>query len=87
MQDGKLKAVVDFVPADVPIAGPMAEMAFQMSLRGFLAATSVGFLPTEYVVNGERTDRQVVVSRSGLYQAIADGVFPVQHPGKPGLLN
>ena len=55
VEDGKLKASVEFVPADMPVAGPMAEMALRMCREGFISATSVGFLPTEYVVNGERT--------------------------------
>ncbi|NOG69803.1 HK97 family phage prohead protease [Roseicella sp. DB1501] len=43
-----LKATVEFVPADVPIAGQMAEAVFRMVQSGFLHATSVGFKPREW---------------------------------------
>jgi HK97 family phage prohead protease len=44
----KIKASVDFVPADMPVIGPFAEAVFQMYKGGFLNATSVGFLPKKW---------------------------------------
>lgn len=49
-----LKAVVEFLPEDVPIHGPVAEMVWRMVKGGFLSATSVGFRPLAYTVNKER---------------------------------
>ncbi|WP_424139890.1 HK97 family phage prohead protease [Roseomonas chloroacetimidivorans] len=50
VEGGALKATVDFVPADVPVAGPMAEAVYQLCLRGYLQATSVGFMPLDWVI-------------------------------------
>lgn len=43
-----IKSSVDFVPAEMPVIGPFADAVFQMYKGGFLNATSVGFLPTEW---------------------------------------
>jgi HK97 family phage prohead protease len=56
VEDGKLKATVEFLPADNPANGPVAEGVYQMCRDGFLSATSVGFLPTSYEISAERTD-------------------------------
>lgn len=45
---GKLKATAEFVPADMPVAGPLAEAVYQMYKGGFLNATSVGMMPLEW---------------------------------------
>lgn len=39
---------VKFVPEDMPVVGPLAEMARRMVLEGFLSAVSVGFRPVEF---------------------------------------
>lgn len=54
VEGGKLAAVTEFVPANVPIAGPMAEAVYQMCRGGYLSATSVGFMPLSYEVAQER---------------------------------
>jgi len=46
--EGALRMAVEFVPADVPEAGPRAEAVFQLVKQGFMAATSVGFQPLEF---------------------------------------
>lgn len=51
VEDGKLKAVVQFMPASVPIFGPKAEGIYQMCLGGYLNATSVGFKPVEWSIS------------------------------------
>lgn len=51
-----LKAVVEFVPADMPMVGEMAEMVFRMVDKGFLSACSVGFRPLEFERSKERDD-------------------------------
>lgn len=51
---GALKAVVEFVPADMPLIGAQAEMLHRMTDLGFLHACSVGFRPLEYVVSKDR---------------------------------
>lgn len=48
VQNNSLKATVQFVKADVPIIGPLAEAVFQLCRDGFLCATSVGFRPLEF---------------------------------------
>ncbi len=47
---GALKATVEFVPADVPEAGPRAEAVYQLCRQGFLFATSVGFRPLDWEI-------------------------------------
>jgi HK97 family phage prohead protease len=51
-----LKAVVEFVPADIPIAGERAEAVLRMCREGFLSATSVGFRPLAYEIASDRMD-------------------------------
>ena len=43
-----LVADVLFVDADIPVAGPVAEAVYQLSAKGFLSATSVGFAPIDW---------------------------------------
>lgn len=45
---GKLRSKTEFVPADNPEFGKLADGLYQMYKGGFLSATSVGFLPLEY---------------------------------------
>lgn len=45
---GRLKGTVEFVPADVPVVGPLAEALFRMTRTGFISAVSVGFLPLQW---------------------------------------
>jgi hypothetical protein len=49
-----LKAVVEFVPADVPLIGEEAEMAWRLCDGGFVSAASVGFRPLEYTTAKDR---------------------------------
>lgn len=49
VEDGRLKAVVQFLPADMPGGfGERAEAIYRMVCTGFLSATSVGFRPLEW---------------------------------------
>ncbi len=48
IEDGKLKAQTEFVPADNPAVGRFAEGVLQLYKGGFLSATSVGFAPLKY---------------------------------------
>ncbi|MFC0407927.1 HK97 family phage prohead protease [Roseomonas elaeocarpi] len=48
VEAGKLKADVEFLPADTPCVGDRAEAVFRMCRDGFLSATSVGFRPLEW---------------------------------------
>ncbi|MFT9385534.1 HK97 family phage prohead protease [Acetobacter sp.] len=54
VEDGALKATVEFAPADIPHAGDHAEAAFRLSSEGFLPGTSVGFRPLDYDISNER---------------------------------
>jgi HK97 family phage prohead protease len=54
--DNTLKAVVEYVPLDMPVVGPMAEAVLRMSRTGFLSATSVGFRAIDYEVAEDRDD-------------------------------
>jgi HK97 family phage prohead protease len=55
--DGEsLKAEVEFVPADMPEVGGLAEAVLRMCRTGFLSATSVGFRPLEYEIANDRDD-------------------------------
>ena len=50
-----LKAIVEFVPADMPCGvGDQAEMVWRMCDGGFISACSVGFIPIKYNVAKER---------------------------------
>lgn len=44
----KLKASAEFVAADMPVVGPLADAVMQMYSKGFLNATSVGMLPKKW---------------------------------------
>ena len=48
IENDALCATVEFIQADIPVAGPMAEAVYQLCLKGFLSATSVGFQPIEW---------------------------------------
>lgn len=50
LEDGNLKATVEFVPADIPEAGARAEAIYQLCKQGFLSATSVGFRPLDWEI-------------------------------------
>lgn len=52
-EDGKLKATAEFVPADVPHIGPVAECTYRLLKSGFLSAVSVGFAPLKYSFSEE----------------------------------
>ena len=54
VKNGVLRAVVEYVPADMPVVGPLAEMCLRMNRTGFLNAVSVGFIPTKWEVASER---------------------------------
>jgi HK97 family phage prohead protease len=51
-----LKAVVEFVPRDMPVIGEEAEMVWRMCDMGFLSACSVGFRPLDYKTAKDRMD-------------------------------
>lgn len=53
VEDGKLKASAQFVPAEVPVIGPLAECILQLLRGGFLHAVSVGFIPVKYAFSEE----------------------------------
>ena len=63
--DGQLMATVEFVPEEVPLAGPTAECAYQLCRSGFLNAVSVGFVPGDYDLS-EDDDR----SKAGAYPGV-----------------
>lgn len=51
-----LKALVEFVPADMPERGMFAEAVLRMCRTGFLSATSVGFRPLAFELAKDRMD-------------------------------
>lgn len=53
----KLKSVAEFVPADTPVVGPLAEALLRMYRDGFMSATSVGFVPIKYSFVDDPTRR------------------------------
>lgn len=57
----RLLAVVEFVPADMPVVGEMAEAVYRMCRDGYLCATSVGFKPIDAELS---TDRELGVDFS-----------------------
>ena len=63
--EDQLVATVEFVPADVPLAGPIAECAYQLCKSGFLGAVSVGFVPGSYELSDD-DDR----SKNGAYPGV-----------------
>lgn len=48
IEDGALKASVEFIPADTPEGGLFAEAVYRLARSGFIAATSVGFRPLKW---------------------------------------
>lgn len=48
IEDGALKATVDFIPFDLPEGGAFAESVYRLARGGFIAATSVGFRPLKW---------------------------------------
>ena len=56
VEDGALKAIVEYVPADMPEVGPLAEAVHRMCASGFLSASSVGFRPQQYVLAKDRME-------------------------------
>lgn len=50
LEAGALRATVEFVRADMPMVGEMAETVLLMCKEGFLSATSVGFRPLDFDV-------------------------------------
>jgi len=48
LEDGALKASVEFIPEDLPEGGAFAESVHRLARLGFIAATSVGFRPTKW---------------------------------------
>lgn len=45
--NGRLVMTVEFLPGDVPVAGPIAEAVYRMCRDGYMHATSVTFRPTD----------------------------------------
>lgn len=56
LDGGALKSVVEFVPADMPVVGELAEAVLRMCRTGFLNATSVGFRILEAEIAKDRDD-------------------------------
>lgn len=50
LEDGALKGTVEFVPADTPVFGPLAEGLLRLCRAGFVHACSVGFRPLEWSI-------------------------------------
>jgi HK97 family phage prohead protease len=48
IEDGALKASVEFIPDDTPEGGQFAESVYRLARCGFIAATSVGFRPLKW---------------------------------------
>ena len=48
IEDGALKASVEFIPPDTPEGGGFAQAVYRLAAQGFLAATSVGFRPIKW---------------------------------------
>jgi HK97 family phage prohead protease len=48
IEDGGLKATVEFIPEDTPEGGQFAESVYRLARQGFIAATSVGFRPIKW---------------------------------------
>jgi len=48
VEDGALKASVEFIPQDTPEGGMFAESVYRLARGGFIAATSVGFRPVKW---------------------------------------
>jgi HK97 family phage prohead protease len=48
IEDGALKASIEFIPTDTPERGAFAESVYRLARAGFIAATSVGFRPLKW---------------------------------------
>ena len=48
IEDGALKASIEFIPPDTPEGGQFAEAVYRLARGGFIAATSVGFRPLKW---------------------------------------
>jgi HK97 family phage prohead protease len=48
VENGSLKASVEFIPQDLPEGGDFAETVYRLAKMGFIAATSVGFRPIKW---------------------------------------
>ena len=48
IEDGALKASIEFIPSDTPEGGMFAESVYRLARLGFIAATSVGFRPLKW---------------------------------------
>jgi HK97 family phage prohead protease len=48
IEDGALKASVEFIPEALPEGGAFADTVYRLAKAGFIAATSVGFRPTKW---------------------------------------
>jgi HK97 family phage prohead protease len=48
VENGALKATVDFIPPDTPEGGQFAEAVYRLARGGFINATSVGFRPIKW---------------------------------------
>ena len=64
IENGELKATVEFLPADMPVRGEMAEAVLRMCKAGFLSATSVGFLIEEFEFAKE--EDRITPNRAGM---------------------
>jgi HK97 family phage prohead protease len=54
VEDGALKASVEFVPEDLPQGGALAESVYRLARSGFIAATSVGFRPLKWSFTSDK---------------------------------
>lgn len=54
VEDGALKASVEFVPEDLPEGGAFAESVYRLARGGFIAATSVGFRPLKWSYTADK---------------------------------
>lgn len=48
VEDGALKASIEFIPSETPEGGMFAESVYRLARAGFIAATSVGFRPVKW---------------------------------------
>lgn len=54
IENGDLKATVEFVPADNSFVGAKAEGVYQMCKSGFISAVSVGFSPIDWDLTDDK---------------------------------
>jgi HK97 family phage prohead protease len=55
IEDGALKATVEFIPEDTPEGGQFAESVYRLARQGFIAATSVGFRPIKWEYTNDQS--------------------------------